>query len=97
MRSAYEAAPKVRTPLLIIFGGRDQFVLPPFTARLLRRLPTGTRTDELPGAHHLLSRDRRGAVQDTVSWLTEPDRLLPSGGDIAAAAWQATAQTGSFP
>ena len=97
MRNAYEAAPKARTPLLIIFGGRDQFVLPPFTARLLRRLPVGTRMDELPGAHHLLSRDRRGAAQDAVSWLTEPDHFLPSGGDIAAAAWQATAQTQSFP
>lgn len=97
MRAAYEAAPKARTPLLIIFGGRDQFVLPPFTARLLRRLPRNTRIDELPGAHHLLSRDRRGAAQDAVSWLTAPDRFLPSGGDAAAAAWQATAQPQAFP
>ncbi|MBS1102721.1 alpha/beta fold hydrolase [Gluconobacter sp. Dm-62] len=97
MRSAYEAAPKARTPLLIIFGGRDQFVLPPFTVRLLQKLPRGTRMDELPGGHHLLSRDRRGAAQDAVSWLTEPEHFLPSGGDIAAAAWQATAQTSTFP
>ncbi|AAW61462.1 Hypothetical protein GOX1723 [Gluconobacter oxydans 621H] len=97
MQAAYKAAPRARTPLLIIFGGRDQFVLPPFTARLLRKLPPDTRIDELPGAHHLLSRDHRGAAQDAVSWLTDPDRFLPSGGDIAAAAWQATAQTQTFP
>lgn len=97
MRAAYEGAPRARTPLLIIFGGRDQFVLPPFTARLLHKLPHSTRIDELPGAHHLLSRDRRGAAQDAVSWLIAPDRFLPSGGDIAAAAWQATAQTQTFP
>ena len=97
MRAAYDSAPKARLPLLIIFGGRDQFVLPPFTARLLRKLPKGTRIDELPGAHHLLSRDRRGAAQDAVAWLTDPGQFLPSGGDIAAAAWQATAQTQVFP
>ncbi|MQR98897.1 alpha/beta hydrolase [Gluconobacter aidae] len=97
MRAAYDAAPSVRTPLLIVFGGHDQFVLPPFTARLLRKLPHDTRIDELPGAHHLLSRDHRGAAQDVIAWLTESGRLLPSGGDIAAAAWQATVQTGIFP
>ncbi|MFB9914892.1 alpha/beta hydrolase [Gluconobacter kanchanaburiensis] len=97
MQAAYKAAPRARTPLLIIFGGRDQFVLPPFTARLLRKLPPDTRIDELPGAHHLLSRDRRGAAQDAVSWLAAPNRFLPSGGDIAAAAWKATAQTRTFP
>nr|WP_245528409.1 alpha/beta fold hydrolase [Gluconobacter morbifer] len=92
MHAAYDAAPKARLPLLIVFGSRDQFVLPPFTARLLKRLPPGTREDDLPAAHHLLSRDRRGAAEDAVSWILAPGSFLPSGGDIAAAAWKATAQ-----
>lgn len=97
MRAAYRKAPQAHVPLLIIFGGRDQFVLPPFTARLLKQLPSCSRIDELPGAHHLLTRDKRGAAEDAASWLTAPDHPLPSGGDIAAAAWRATAQTDTLP
>ncbi|MDI6651687.1 alpha/beta fold hydrolase [Gluconobacter japonicus] len=92
MTAAFNAAPHVRTPMLMVFGGRDQFVLPPYTARFLKRLPASVRLDEFPTAHHLISRDKRITAQDVASWILTPDQALPSGGDIAAALWKATAQ-----
>ena len=91
MQDALQKAPQSHIPLLLVFGGRDQFVLPQYTAALLKKLPAGTRVDEIPGAHHLLTRDRRGAAQDVVAWIEHPDQALPSGGDIAASLWIATA------
>lgn len=92
MTAAFNAAPHIRTPMLMVFGGRDQFVLPPYTARFLKRLPATVRLDEFPTAHHLISRDKRITAQDVASWILTPDQALPSGGDIAAALWKATAQ-----
>ena len=92
MAAAFVAAQRVRTPMLMVFGGRDQFVLPPYTARFLKRLPAFARLDEFPTAHHLISRDKRITAQDVASWILTPDQALPSGGDIAAALWKATAQ-----
>ncbi|QEH96497.1 alpha/beta hydrolase [Gluconobacter thailandicus] len=92
MTTAFNAAPHVRTPMLMVFGGRDQFVLPPYTAHFLKRLPPSVRLDEFPTAHHLISRDKRITAQDVASWILTPDQALPSGGDIAAALWKATAQ-----
>mgnify|MGYP004710677485 FL=1 len=92
MTAAFNAAPHIRTPMLMVFGGRDQFVLPPYTARFLKRLHAAVRLDEFPTAHHLISRDKRITAQDVASWILTPDQALPSGGDIAAALWKATAQ-----
>ncbi|WP_198942070.1 alpha/beta hydrolase [Gluconobacter sp. DsW_058] len=92
MATAFDDAPRVRTPMLMIFGGRDQFVLPPYTARLLQRLSGSVRLDEFPTAHHLMSRDKRMTAQDVTSWILTPESALPSGGDVAAALWKATAQ-----
>ncbi|GAD11271.1 lysophospholipase [Gluconobacter frateurii NBRC 103465] len=92
MTAAFNAAPYIRTPMLMVFGGRDQFVLPSYTARFLERLPAAVRLDEFPTAHHLISRDKRITAQDVASWILTPDQALPSGGDIAAALWKATAQ-----
>ncbi|GBR51880.1 lysophospholipase [Neokomagataea thailandica NBRC 106555] len=90
MRSAYYAAPHLTQPSLMIFGGRDQFVLPAYTTRLISRLPSTVRLDEIPSAHHLLERDKRDVARDIVSWIFTPDKMLPSGGDIAASLWKAT-------
>lgn len=90
MRAAYDAAPRARIALLMMIAGRDQFVLPEFTARLLRRLPPDSRIDALPAARHLLSREKYEVADDLASWVLTPDRALPSGGDLAAAAWEAS-------
>ncbi|QDH17449.1 alpha/beta hydrolase [Swingsia samuiensis] len=92
MKNAFQKAPHVKPPVLMIFGGQDQFVTPQYTKRLINRLPTSTRIDEFPTAHHLLSRDKRRIPQDIISWIFTPQKPLPSGGDIAAAVWNATAQ-----
>ncbi len=90
MRSAYQASPHLTLPTLMIFGGQDQFVLPLYTSRLINALPPSVRLDDIPTGHHLLERDKRDTARDIVSWIFTPQRPLPSGGDIAAALWQAT-------
>lgn len=89
MSAAARAAPRVKGPVLLVYGDRDQLVPPDMMARTWRRLPPTVRRDLIPGGYHLLLRDRAGkrVVADILSWLTEVDRFLPSGGDVAAAAW----------
>ncbi|GEL03205.1 hypothetical protein SSA02_23680 [Swaminathania salitolerans] len=91
MAAGQKAAPHVRAPLLVLYGDRDQMIPAPPMARFWADLPQDSRKDLIPGGHHLLLRDRDGAraVADIASWILAPDRLLPSGGDAAAAAWRA--------
>ncbi|MFS3133987.1 alpha/beta fold hydrolase [Gluconacetobacter sacchari] len=97
MRQAAEAAPRLHGPTMVIYGGHDQLVPPPAMAALWRNLPPGTRRDYIPQGYHLLlrGRSRQAATADIAQWITDPDRPLPSGGDIAAAAWQALPHDGS--
>ena len=48
-----------------------------------------TRRAVYPNGYHLLMRDldRQAVIGDVIAWITHPDALLPSGADIAAAAW----------
>ncbi len=88
MTHALNDAPSVRTPVLLIYGSNDQFV-PPFATRsLLQRLPSTVRFDSIDGAHHLLTRDKRGVSDDILAWMNNPEAFLPSGGDFAATQWR---------
>ncbi|MDG6094660.1 alpha/beta hydrolase [Acetobacter sp. AN02] len=89
MQGAVESAPHVRGPVLLIYGSQDQLIPETAILSLLRKAPSGLRFDLIPGGHHLLLRDRGRAsvAADIVSWITNPGNFLPSGGDIAAAAW----------
>ena len=48
-----------------------------------------TRRAVYPNGYHLLMRDldRQAVIGDVIAWIRHPDGLLPSGADIAAAAW----------
>ncbi|GBR30082.1 lysophospholipase [Kozakia baliensis NRIC 0488] len=91
MAEAREQAAHARTPLLVLYGDRDQFIEAGPMANFWRALPQDARRDLLHGGHHMLLRDRFGgrATQDIASWVLTPERLLPSGGDVTAAAWAA--------
>ena len=91
MSRAQDAAPRMRGPVLIAYGGRDQLVPAEVTAAAWTRLPDGVRRSFYPAGYHLLTRDRdRASVTgDIASWILTPDLPLPSGGEIAAAAWMA--------
>lgn len=91
MRRAAHAAPHLHGPVLCLYGDRDQLVPPQAMAQVWRVLPVHVRLDLVTGGHHLLLRDRNGvaALNDIASWISHPERFVPSGGDLAAAAWMA--------
>ncbi|MGG6429142.1 alpha/beta fold hydrolase [Acetobacter ghanensis] len=91
MRRAAHAAPHLHGPILCLYGDQDQLVPPQAMAQVWRVLPVHVRLDLVTGGHHLLLRDRNGvaALNDIASWISYPERFLPSGGDLAAAAWMA--------
>ncbi|TPW34436.1 alpha/beta hydrolase [Oecophyllibacter saccharovorans] len=84
-------------PVLMVWGSRDQLVPPEDTAAFVDHLappgaaeaPGALRLDEIDGAYHLLSRERTRVGADIAAWIFHSERFLPSGGDLAAAAWRA--------
>ncbi|QNT77457.1 alpha/beta hydrolase [Entomobacter blattae] len=99
MDLAYEAAPKVPVPALIIYGGKDQLIPQDSMGPLAKTLPSSIRFDFIPNGHHLLLRDKEYATTttDILTWIFTTSTFLPSGGDIAAAAWIASAPWESDP
>ncbi|WP_415487893.1 alpha/beta hydrolase [Acetobacter sp.] len=97
MDAGAHAVRRVHCPTLIIYGDRDQIVPSDAMARAWRRFPAFVRRDLIPGGHHLLLRDRSGGrvEADILSWLTDPNSFLPSGGDVSAAVW--ASQNGGMP
>ncbi len=91
MDSAQAAAAHLPAGTLILNGRRDQVIPPPATAAAWAKLPPSVRRAFYLSGYHLLLRDRdRATVQaDVLAWLDAPDRWLPSGADINAAAWRA--------
>ena len=93
MDLAQAAAPRLRAPALVLYGARDTLVPPDATARAWARMPREVRRAYYPAGFHLLLRDRGRAAptRDVLAWIEDPTSFLPSGADIAAAAWQAGA------
>jgi alpha-beta hydrolase superfamily lysophospholipase len=91
MGQAHDAAARLHGPVLMLAGRRDQLVPPAAMASAWARLPDGVRRGFYPDGYHLLLRDRDRALveADILAWLDDPERWLPSGADVAAAAWGA--------
>ncbi len=91
MTRAQDDASRATGRILIAYGGHDQLVPPRATASAWDALPPDARRSFYPSGYHLLLRDRNRdrPLGDIVSFMLEPDRLLPSGGDVAAAGWRA--------
>lgn len=90
MDTAQDAAPRLHGRVLILYGDKDTLVPPEATGRAWSRMPPGTRFAFYPNGYHLLLRDRDRAapINDVIGWITAPDGWLPSGADLAAAAWR---------
>ncbi len=90
MGQAHAAMAHLRGKVLLLDGRRDQLVPQAATASAWDALPTTVRRGFYPNGYHLLLRDRDRALvlADILAWLDNPDRWLPSGADVAAAAWR---------
>ena len=89
MDSAQAAAPHVTGRTFLAYGGHDDLVPASAMAVAWAHLPASTRRALYPNGYHLLMRDldRQAVIDDVISWIQSPDALLPSGADVAAAAW----------
>ena len=95
MDAAVAAAPLLRVPALLLYGGRDALVPSAAVAASWQALPRGgaggPRIAYYPHGHHLLLRDLTRAVPigDVTAWLGDPSAALPSGAEQAAERWLA--------
>ena len=89
MDSAQKAAPAVHGRSFIAYGGHDELIPASAMAVAWAHLPPDTRRAVYPNGYHLLMRDldRQAVIGDVIAWIKQPDALLPSGADVAAAAW----------
>lgn len=75
MDAADDAAPALRVPALILYGGRDDIIPKEATCRMLARLPAEqVRIAYYPDGYHLLFRDLKAAAiwQDIADWIHQP-------------------------
>ncbi len=96
MDSAQTAAPHVRGPAFIAYGGHDELVPPDAMAKAWATLPPTVRRAFYPNGYHLLlsDRERQLVIDDLVGWMQSPGALLPSGADIAAGVWRTSHHPG---
>ncbi len=89
MDSAQAAAPALHGRSFIAYGAHDELVPPDAMAVAWAHLPADTRRAVYPNGYHLLmrDRDRQAVIGDVIAWIEHPGTFLPSGADIAAAAW----------
>ncbi len=95
MDTAQAAAPRQRTPTLILYGGHDDLVPQAPMRDAWRELPPAVRRAFYPDLHHLLLRDRgrTAPIADILAFIDAPTAPLPSGADHHAATWQTTANS----
>lgn len=77
-------APELSTPLLFLYGEKDEIVVPEATLALLDRLPDDIVTLAIyEKGYHMLLRDlpAEAVYADVASWIFNPERPLPSGAD----------------
>jgi alpha-beta hydrolase superfamily lysophospholipase len=89
MDRAYEAAPRVRVPVLLLYGERDQIIPRPPIEDVARRLPSEHRRVAIyRNGWHMLFRDLDAATvhRDVIAWIADRRAPLPSGADRTAAA-----------
>jgi alpha-beta hydrolase superfamily lysophospholipase len=91
MGRAYDAAPALTKPVLVVYGRHDDLVPAQPTADMLASIPRGApvRAAVYGTGYHLLLRDLGSArvLGDIVTWTTDAARPLPSGAEVPRAAW----------
>ncbi len=92
MDLALASAPKLRPPLLMLYGAHDQLIPAEPVRMFLAALPpatdAGSRVAFYRDGYHMLLRDLEAPLvtHDVESWILDPAAPLPSGADRARAA-----------
>jgi alpha-beta hydrolase superfamily lysophospholipase len=86
MDEAYDAASRVRGPVLMLYGKNDEIIPKEPSFEVMRRLGPGARIAYYESGYHMLSRDLEGAtvIADMAAWILDSQAPLPSGADEAA-------------
>lgn len=81
MDAGLNAAPKVRRPLLVLYGEKDDIVPRKSVELMLQRLAAPYRLALYPQGYHLLFRDLNGQLvwRDAAAWIEDRQAALPSG------------------
>jgi acylglycerol lipase len=92
MDMALDSAPRIRTPMLLLYGDRDELVPKEPTERFVQTLPFAERRLRriawYADGYHMLLRDLEGPVvwRDVETWIGDHDAPLPSAADLRASA-----------
>jgi len=84
MDAAYDAASKVKVPVLLLYGEKDQIIPKEPIEAVARQLPEGQKRFALyERGYHLLFRDLQAAIvhRDVIAWVKNRTAPLPSGAD----------------
>ena len=85
MDDALAAAPKLRLPMLFLYGDHDELIPRESTRKFLALLPADEprRLAFYPAGYHMLLRDLEADVvrRDVEAWVANPEITLPSGAD----------------
>ena len=90
MDAALAAAPRLKTPALVLYGEKDEVIPRRPTFRMLDQLPGKSMGEQRIGiyenGYHMLFRDldRKIVWRDVLSWVRDRDAALPSGADARA-------------
>jgi acylglycerol lipase len=81
MGAAQEAAPHVRTPLLVLYGDRDEIVPAGPVAEMVAELKAPRRFVVYRQGYHMLLRDLQAETvwRDIAAWIADRSAPLPSG------------------
>lgn len=86
MDAAYDAALRVRVPVLLLYGAKDQIIPKAPIEAVARRLPERLKRVALyANGWHLLYRDLQADVvhRDVAAWIADRGAALPSGADAS--------------
>ncbi|MDP6832739.1 MAG: alpha/beta fold hydrolase [Alphaproteobacteria bacterium] len=81
MGRAYDAAPGLKQPALVLYGKRDEIVPIQPVRQTITRLPKAPKFALYPDGWHMLLRDLQAKVvwADIAAWINDPGVRLPSG------------------
>jgi len=84
MDAALAAAPRIRTPTLLLYGAHDEIIPPRPTRMMVQRWTGPLRVAVYPDGYHMLLRDlgAEAVWGDVLAWAVDGQAALPSGNEI---------------
>ena len=84
MDAALAAAPRIRTPTLLLYGVNDEIIPPQPTRMMVERWTGPLRIGFYPSGYHMLLRDlgAEAVWGDAVAWTVDSRGTLPSGHEV---------------